>query len=1022
MEHLNTLNTLFSQLTSLRCTIREQERAELLLQSLSDSYDQLIINLTNSNVTSLVFDDVAAVVLQEENRRKNKEDRQVNLQQAEALTTMRGGSTKSNQSSSQKHCRSKSRSKKNLKYYNCGKNDHLKNDCWSLNKNFNPQGNTANTSDDGDDLCCEASTTVEGGSLYSCNDHALEIVGVGTIKLKMYDGTIKVVRDVRHVKGMKKNLLFYGLLDNNASKIETRKGIMKVFRGALVVLKGEKITTNLYMLKGETVLEAKASVASCLEKSFWAEAVNTTCYLVNRAPSTAIELKTPMEMWTSKPADYSNLHVFGSIVYVMYNSQEISKLDPKSRKCKFLGYADGIHVEKEFEQGDSSEAEPTHDEQEPESSEAQITRQSDRVRRRPNWHSDYVIEGNMACCLLIEDGEPSTFHEAINSSYASLWIMAMQEEIEALHKNNTWDLVQLPQGKKSIVGKPEAMRAQMSPNQMEVHLKPDGQQQYAKDERNWGDSYQGGTIHLRSSDACTSTLYGDSSTQKRRSNPRRESTIETHNEFLDEDHGPVVVDHHVWYINTVGLQPSVIDSIAVFKYMKGDVEWRMTTEAVANAMAVRSREARSERLCPRVVFTSAWDSGSLLELTPYGPRDGNHLRMDIRRQIHKERHPEDVPSGDRCSNAKDEKTLHKDTTMNEILARVSKIERIQEQLIRTQQEMIDEARKFQVESRGQMSKLMSMMITVIYGDKSSDDPITQENMKTSGENLNVSDAANVMIANDQEQMKTSSENLNVSGAANVMIATDQEPVRGCGNSSQLQKLSKIPEDATEIILGKAEVKGETSNMKVEPDSKKRGIEEVQVSVRKAKKNRKKEEDTYGSDSDLIFRLVQDLLAHGVIEVDAQQLKIKRQNEVDGVETSEVHAKESVEKEKNKIKESEICETEINDSTLETSLMLKKKIEVGSNKKKVKGEVVRDWPQKMSWENTTLKVFQVPISDLLSPLIKNQYLTPRPLRMKTSPSAYGYDPNSACDFHMGALGHPTDKCIPLMEEIENLVDK
>ncbi|KAE8679209.1 Retrovirus-related Pol polyprotein from transposon TNT 1-94 [Hibiscus syriacus] len=647
-EHLNTLNTLFSQLTSLSCKIREQERAELLLQSLPDSYDQLIINLTNSNVTSLIFDDVAAAVLQEENRRKNKEDRQVNLQQPEALTTMttiRGRSTEHGQSSSRKHGRSKSRSKKNLKCYNCGKKGHLKKDCWSLNKNFNPQSNTANTSDDGDALCCEASTTVEGrkrfadiwlidsgatyhmtsrrewfhhyepvsgGSVYSCNDHALEIIGVGTIKLKMYDGTIKVVRDVRHVKGLKKNLLSYGLLDNNASKIETRKGIMKVFRGALVVLKGEKIAANLYMLKGETLLEAEASVASCsldsamlwhqklghmseqgmkvlveqkllpgltnvsltlcehcittrveldsgnkikcfridnggeytseefddfckkegikrqftvvntpqqngvaermnrtllertrvmlrdagLEKSFWAEAVNTACYLVNRAPSTAIELKTPMEMWTGKPVDYSNLHVFGSIVYVMYKAQEISKLYPKSRKCKFLGYTDGvkgyrlwdptarkviisrdvifvedklqrkedddsaeksettqIHVEKEVEQGDYSEAEPAHDEQEPESSETPTTRQSDRVRRRPNWHSDYVIEGNIAYCLLTEDGEPLIYQEAINSSDASLWMMAMQEEIEALHKNNTWDLVPLLQGRKPIGNK-----------------------------------------------------------------------------------------------------------------------------------------------------------------------------------------------------------------------------------------------------------------------------------------------------------------------------------------------------------------------------------------------------------------------------------------------------------------------------------------------------------------------------------------------------------------------------------------
>ncbi|KAE8675254.1 hypothetical protein F3Y22_tig00111689pilonHSYRG00088 [Hibiscus syriacus] len=625
--------TLADELTSLRCTIGEQERVELLLQSLPDSYDQLIINLTNSNVISLVFDDVAAAVLQEENRRKNKEDRQVNLQQAEALTTTRGRSTERDQSSSHKHGRSKSRSKKNLKCYNCGKKGHLKNDCWSLNKNSNPQGNTANTSDDGDALCCETSTTVEGRkryadiwlidsgatyhmtsrrewfhhyepvsgeSVYSCNDHALEIICVGTIKLKMYDGTIKVVRDVRHVKGLKKNLLSYGLLDNNASKIETRKEIMKVIRGALVVLKGEKIAANLYMLNGETLLEAEASVASCSSDSamlwhqklghmseqgmkvlveqkllpgltnvsltlrehcitskqhqlkfntsnsrgksvielvhsdvwqapvtslggakyfvsfiddysrrcwvypikkksdvfstfknfkalvefdsgnkikcfrtddggeytseefddfYWkegikrqftlantpqqngAEAVNTTCYLVNRAPSTVIELKTPMEMWTGKPADYSNLHVFGSIMVKGYRlwdptarkviiSRDVVFVEDKLQRKEDDDSVEKsettqIHVEKEFEKEDSSEAEPAHDEQEPESSEAPTN----------------------------QDGKPSTYQEAINSLDASLWMMAMQEEIEALYKNNIWDLVPLPLGMKPIGNK-----------------------------------------------------------------------------------------------------------------------------------------------------------------------------------------------------------------------------------------------------------------------------------------------------------------------------------------------------------------------------------------------------------------------------------------------------------------------------------------------------------------------------------------------------------------------------------------
>ncbi|XP_047306936.1 RING-H2 finger protein ATL54-like [Impatiens glandulifera] len=40
--------------------------------------------------------------------------------------------------------------------------------------------------------------------------------------------------------------------------------------------------------------------------------------------------------------------------------------------------------------------------------------------------------------------------------------------------------------------------------------------------------------------------------------------------FLDENHGPATaIDHHIWYINTVGLQPSIINSISVFRYKKG---------------------------------------------------------------------------------------------------------------------------------------------------------------------------------------------------------------------------------------------------------------------------------------------------------------------------------------------------------------------------------------------------------------------------------------------------------------------
>ncbi|KAK2971798.1 hypothetical protein RJ640_018487 [Escallonia rubra] len=56
------------------------------------------------------------------------------------------------------------------------------------------------------------------------------------------------------------------------------------------------------------------------------------------------------------------------------------------------------------------------------------------------------------------------------------------------------------------------------------------------------------------------------SRQRRSSQPEPE---ETHDEFLDEDHGPMV-DHHIWYIRTVGLQPSTINAITICKYKRGE--------------------------------------------------------------------------------------------------------------------------------------------------------------------------------------------------------------------------------------------------------------------------------------------------------------------------------------------------------------------------------------------------------------------------------------------------------------------
>ncbi|GKC45238.1 retrovirus-related pol polyprotein from transposon TNT 1-94, partial [Tanacetum coccineum] len=456
-----------------------------------------------------------------------------------------------------------------------------------------------------------------GRDLQICNDHELNIIGIGSIMVKMHDGTVRTIRNVRHVEGLKKNLLSLGQLDDLGCKVEIQNKIMKITKGALVLMKGENVAANLYQLKGEIMKEAEASVdlhspshrvvvswhqklghmseqgmkilverklipdlikvslpfckycviskqhrlkfktsnfrsvyvlelvhsdvwqapvqslggakyfASFIDdysRRCWvypikkksnvqegikrqfktaytpqqngvAERMNRTLLERARAMLATVELKTPMETWTGRQVNYSDLHIFGSPVYVMYNTQETTKLDPKSRKCLFLGYADGvkgyrlwdptahkvvvsrdvvfmedkiqeneegdsttrettsIQIEKEFQSNDSSEAVPQHEVNETDESQAPATRTLNRERRRPGWQADYVMESNVAYCLLTEEGEPSTLQEALNNPDASFWKEAMQEEIEALHKNKTWELVPLPGGRKPIGNK-----------------------------------------------------------------------------------------------------------------------------------------------------------------------------------------------------------------------------------------------------------------------------------------------------------------------------------------------------------------------------------------------------------------------------------------------------------------------------------------------------------------------------------------------------------------------------------------
>ena len=93
-----------------------------------------------------------------------------------------------------------------------------------------------------------------------------------------------------------------------------------------------------------TLMEKARSMLSSagIGQEFWAEVVETTCYLVNRSPTSTLIDKTTQEVWTGKKPSIKHLKVFGCDAYVHVPKEKRSKLDNKVEKCIFIGYKAGM--------------------------------------------------------------------------------------------------------------------------------------------------------------------------------------------------------------------------------------------------------------------------------------------------------------------------------------------------------------------------------------------------------------------------------------------------------------------------------------------------------------------------------------------------------------------------------------------------------------------------------------------------------------------------------------------------------
>ncbi|KAG8481510.1 hypothetical protein CXB51_026364 [Gossypium anomalum] len=202
--------------------------------------------------------------------------------------------------------------------------------------------------------------------------------------------------------------------------------------------------------------------------------------------------KTPQEVWSGNPANYSDLKIFGCAAYAHVDN---GKLELRSIKCIFFGYKTGVkgyklwcpekrkvvisrdvvfdetamlpnlslkdssnkenqkQVEQQINIESTPQASTKIDNRVASSPQYSITK--NRTRREIKPPKMYAEADLIAYTLNVTEDidanrELSNYSEVISCEGSEKWMFAMQEEMEFLHKNRTWDLVKLPKGKKVV--------------------------------------------------------------------------------------------------------------------------------------------------------------------------------------------------------------------------------------------------------------------------------------------------------------------------------------------------------------------------------------------------------------------------------------------------------------------------------------------------------------------------------------------------------------------------------------------
>ena len=228
------------------------------------------------------------------------------------------------------------------------------------------------------------------------------------------------------------------------------------------------------------IVEAARSMIysrSDLPLFLWAEAMNTAVNVINRTGPTKQPNKTPYELWYGKLPTVKDLKIFGTECFVHIPAEKRRKLDKKALKGYLVGYIEdgkgfrvyvpsmrdvllsrdvlfkseklilnsvNIPLKDDKIEEDKTIIDNNHDSVESVESNNDNDQLLDNNNIRELRDRRKIQRTDFYGCPITYMAEslPANYKEAITSRDKEYWQDAMQDEINSLHENKTWILVE----------------------------------------------------------------------------------------------------------------------------------------------------------------------------------------------------------------------------------------------------------------------------------------------------------------------------------------------------------------------------------------------------------------------------------------------------------------------------------------------------------------------------------------------------------------------------------------------------